>query len=117
MLQNNARLKSLIVNNPSFNYSEFATIRSQGINHMPTKELKTYTLAEMKDKYIGKVGTSTSAMFLQSFAELCGGFTEVLSPPKSHSRTVVVSTPLNERLGLQSRATLAGFLKKQYLCV
>lgn len=24
---------------------------------MATKELKTYTLAEMKDKYIGKVGT------------------------------------------------------------
>ncbi len=24
---------------------------------MPTKQLKTYTLAEMKDKYIGKVGT------------------------------------------------------------
>jgi DNA-binding XRE family transcriptional regulator len=24
---------------------------------MPTKELKTYTLADMKDKYIGKVGT------------------------------------------------------------
>jgi len=24
---------------------------------MPTKELKTYTLAEMKDKYIGKEGT------------------------------------------------------------
>jgi len=25
---------------------------------MPTKELKTYSLAEMKDKYIGKVGTT-----------------------------------------------------------
>jgi DNA-binding XRE family transcriptional regulator len=25
---------------------------------MATKELKTYTLAEMKDKYIGKVGTT-----------------------------------------------------------
>ncbi|MFC3416484.1 helix-turn-helix domain-containing protein [Algoriphagus hitonicola] len=25
---------------------------------MSTKEIKTYTLAEMKDKYIGKVGTS-----------------------------------------------------------
>jgi hypothetical protein len=24
---------------------------------MATKELKTYSLAEMKDKYIGKVGT------------------------------------------------------------
>lgn len=24
---------------------------------MATKDLKTYTLAEMKDKYIGKVGT------------------------------------------------------------
>ncbi|WP_250630120.1 helix-turn-helix domain-containing protein [Rhodoflexus caldus] len=24
---------------------------------MPPKELKTYTLAEMKDKYIGKIGT------------------------------------------------------------
>ncbi|MBL7791004.1 MAG: KilA-N domain-containing protein [Saprospiraceae bacterium] len=33
MLQNNARLKSLIVNNPSCNYGEFATIRSQaGLN-------------------------------------------------------------------------------------
>lgn len=29
----------------------------QNNNHMPTKALKTYTLAEMKDKYIGKVGT------------------------------------------------------------
>jgi HTH-type transcriptional regulator/antitoxin HipB len=26
-------------------------------NHMATKEIKTYSLAEMKDKYIGKVGT------------------------------------------------------------
>jgi DNA-binding XRE family transcriptional regulator len=26
-------------------------------NHMAPKPLKTYTLAEMKDKYIGKVGT------------------------------------------------------------
>jgi len=26
-------------------------------NYMATKELKTYTLTEMKDKYIGKVGT------------------------------------------------------------
>jgi HTH-type transcriptional regulator/antitoxin HipB len=26
-------------------------------NHMATKALKTYSLAEMKDKYIGKVGT------------------------------------------------------------
>jgi len=25
-------------------------------NHMATKEMKTYTLAEMKDKYIGKIG-------------------------------------------------------------
>jgi len=26
-------------------------------NHMATKEMKTYSLAEMKNKYIGKVGT------------------------------------------------------------
>ncbi len=26
-------------------------------NHMANKKLKTYTLSEMKDKYIGKVGT------------------------------------------------------------
>ena len=26
-------------------------------NHMATKEMKTYSLAEMKSKYIGKVGT------------------------------------------------------------
>jgi len=26
-------------------------------NHMATKELKTYSLVEMKDKYIGKAGT------------------------------------------------------------
>ena len=28
------------------------------IKHMPTKEIKTYSLSEMKDKYIGKVGTA-----------------------------------------------------------
>ena len=27
-------------------------------NQMATKEIKTYSLAEMKDKYIGKVGTN-----------------------------------------------------------
>jgi len=27
-------------------------------NHMATKKLKTYSLAQMKDKYIGKVGTT-----------------------------------------------------------
>ena len=27
-------------------------------NHMATKKMKTYSLAEMKDKYIGKVGTT-----------------------------------------------------------
>ena len=27
-------------------------------NNMATKEVKTYTLAEMKDKYIGKIGTN-----------------------------------------------------------
>lgn len=27
-------------------------------NHMATKEMKTYSLAEMKDKYIGKVGNA-----------------------------------------------------------
>lgn len=27
------------------------------MDHMATKELKTYSLAEMKDKHIGKVGT------------------------------------------------------------
>jgi len=26
--------------------------------HMPSKEIKTYSLSEMKDKYIGKVGTT-----------------------------------------------------------
>ncbi len=30
--------------------------------------------------------------------------------------TVVVSTPLNDRLGLQG-AALAGFAKKQYRCI
>lgn len=28
------------------------------INQMATKELKTYSLAEMKDKYVGKIGTT-----------------------------------------------------------
>ena len=28
------------------------------INQMATKEIKTYSLTEMKDKYIGKVGTT-----------------------------------------------------------
>ena len=28
------------------------------IKHMATKEIKTYSLTEMKDKYIGKVGTA-----------------------------------------------------------
>ena len=32
-------------------------IPSKKSNYMATKELKTYTLIEMKDKYIGKVGT------------------------------------------------------------
>lgn len=27
------------------------------MDHLATKELKTYSLVEMKDKYIGKVGT------------------------------------------------------------
>jgi HTH-type transcriptional regulator / antitoxin HipB len=30
----------------------------QEIEHMATKEIKTYSLAVLKDKYIGKVGTT-----------------------------------------------------------
>jgi len=44
--------------NGQLNLRSNISITNRKGNHIATKKIKTYSLVEMKDKYIGKIGTT-----------------------------------------------------------